>query len=119
MMAIFFLLIIFAIAAIGWLPKSVAVIYFILSIITLTIYGLDKWLAQKEMRRISEKKLHLLSLLGGWPGATIAQQVFRHKIKKMSFRRAYYLTTFINLAVVSIFLIVKYQQGLIVLDLSN
>ncbi len=45
MMAIFFLLIIFAIAAIGWLPKSVAVIYFILSIITLTIYGLDKWLA--------------------------------------------------------------------------
>ena len=119
MTAMFFLLLIFAAAAIGWLPKSVAGLYFILSIITLIIYGLDKWLALKDKRRISEKKLHVLALVGGWPGATIGQQAFRHKISKQSFRRLYYLTIAINLAVISTFLILKYQQGLIAFNFSN
>jgi uncharacterized membrane protein YsdA (DUF1294 family) len=119
MTAIFFLLIVFAAAAIGWLPESVAVLYFILSIITLLIYGLDKWLALKGKRRISENKLHLLSLIGGWPGATIGQQAFQHKISKQSFRRLYYLTVLINLAAISVFLILKYQLGLIELDFTH
>lgn len=32
--------------------------------------------------RTQESTLHGLSLLGGWPGALIAQQVLRHKSKK-------------------------------------
>ena len=116
MAAIFFLLLIFAIAAIGWLPESVAGFYFILSIITLTIYGLDKWLALKDKRRISENKLHLLALLGGWPGAYVGQQTFRHKISKKSFRRIFWLTIFVNTFLIIAYLVVRYQQGLIDLN---
>jgi len=39
------------------------------------LYGIDKSAAKKEKRRVSEAKLHILSLLGGWPGALLAQQM--------------------------------------------
>jgi uncharacterized membrane protein YsdA (DUF1294 family) len=116
MTAIFFLLILFAMAAIGWLPFALTVSYFMLSILTAFVYGLDKLLALKDQRRISEKTLHIFGLTGGWPGAYIGQQVFRHKVSKKSFRRRFFVTVLVNVAVLSAFLLLKYQQGLIILD---
>lgn len=49
-------------------------------------YGLDKRRAQAGDRRISERTLHRLALMGGWPGALAAQRVFRHKTQKVGFR---------------------------------
>ncbi|MCG4455315.1 DUF1294 domain-containing protein [Pseudomonas sp. MMS21-TM103] len=34
--------------------------------------------------RIPENSLHLVELLGGWPGALLAQKIFRHKTRKAS-----------------------------------
>lgn len=115
MIAVFYLLILFAITLLGWLPIALTVSCFIFSGLTFLLYGLDKLFALKDLRRISEKTLHALSLIGGWSGAYVGQLIFRHKISKQSFRRRFYLTVFVNVAAMSYFLIVKYQQGLIVL----
>jgi uncharacterized membrane protein YsdA (DUF1294 family) len=116
MTAIFFLLLLFAMAALSWLPFALSLFYFVLSAITFFTYGLDKFLAVKEKTRISEKTLHLFALIGGWPGAYVGQQVFRHKISKQKFRHIFWLTMIVNVFVLVVFLIVKYQQGIIVLD---
>ena len=41
--------------------------------------------------------LHLLSLCGGWTGAMLAQQGLRHKSQKQPFRLIFWITIFINL----------------------
>jgi uncharacterized membrane protein YsdA (DUF1294 family)/cold shock CspA family protein len=64
----------------------VLVIYALASISSFWFYRADKQNALNERRRIPEKHLHLAELLGGWPGALIAQQVFRHKTRKISFQ---------------------------------
>lgn len=119
MTAILFLLILFAMSTMSWLPFALTLSYFILSTVTFIIYGLDKLLALKEQRRFSEKTLHLFSLIGGWPGAYIGQQIFRHKISKRGFRRNFLLTAFINVFVMGSYLVLRYKQGLIVLDFTH
>ena len=52
---------------------------------TFILYGVDKSAARAGRRRIPENTLHLLALLGGWPGALIAMPIFRHKRRKGSF----------------------------------
>ena len=59
----------------GRLPFIVPIIYGAVSMLTILFYGIDKSAAKKEKRRVSEAKLHILSLLGGWPGALLAQQM--------------------------------------------
>jgi len=38
---------------------------------------MDKSAAQRNAWRTPEGTLHMLSLVGGWPGAMIAQQILR------------------------------------------
>lgn len=71
--------------------------YIGLSIITYFAYALDKSKAKRGTWRIQESTLHLLSLLGGWPGAAFAQQYLRHKSAKKPFRIVYWATVIINL----------------------
>jgi uncharacterized membrane protein YsdA (DUF1294 family) len=78
------------------IPHFVASLYFILSLITFMTYAFDKSAAKKRQWQIPEKHLHLLSLLGGWPGAAIAQQQLRHKSSKRSFQRLFWLTMMVN-----------------------
>ena len=56
--------------------------YLIINISTFIIYGIDKYLAIKNLYRISEKILLLLSILGGSIGALISMYLFHHKTKK-------------------------------------
>jgi hypothetical protein len=40
--------------------------------------------------RTPEKVLHASELLGGWPGALLAQQLFRHKTRKVSYQLVFW-----------------------------
>lgn len=80
------------------LPPFVAVAYAAMSLLALAAYAIDKSAAQSGRRRIPEKTLHLFSLLGGWPGALVAQQWLRHKSVKAGFLGVFWLTVFANLA---------------------
>ena len=73
--------------------------YLLLSLLTFIFYGFDKRAAQKGTWRTSELKLHILALIGGWPGAVFAQQTLRHKSKKLSFRVELWLTILLNVAI--------------------
>lgn len=57
-----------------------------MSVIAFAAFGIDKRRARLDKNRISEKRLHLFALLGGWPGALLGQSWFRHKTVKLSFR---------------------------------
>ncbi len=69
----------------------------ILNLVTFYLYMRDKNAAENGDWRISEKQLHILALLGGWPGAWFAQKTFRHKTSKPSFQWAYWATVALHL----------------------
>ncbi len=79
----------------SWL---VVIWYAVLGIITYGMYAKDKAAAQSGDWRTPESTLHLLSALGGWVGAMVAQTYLRHKSQKPEFRVTYYLTVVINMA---------------------
>ena len=81
----------------GVLPILVAAGYFGLSAVSYLMYRADKSAAQAGRRRTPETSLHLVGLLGGWPGALVAQQQFRHKTAKQPFQTIFWLTVTLNL----------------------
>lgn len=80
-----------------WIPMPLGMAYLALSLLTFVIYAIDKSKAKRGVWRIPEKTLHLLSLVGGWPGALLAQQMLRHKSSKTSFQVMFWLTLGLNL----------------------
>lgn len=93
------LLAIVALAAAGRVPVVVPVVYLVLSALSWLMYWWDKDAAGQGARRTPESTLHFVDLLGGWPGALIAQQQFRHKTVKASFQAVFWLTVVVNFAV--------------------
>lgn len=69
------------------------------NIAAFVVYGLDKWQARRNGRRIAE--VHLLGLVaaGGGPGAFCGQQVFRHKTRKHSFQLVFWGIIFAQTAI--------------------
>lgn len=82
----------------GFTPLAVSLILVIFSLVSYALYAKDKTAAQTNGWRISERTLHTAAILGGWPGALIAQQRLRHKTKKASFRAVFWLTVLVNSA---------------------
>lgn len=78
------------------MPSWILIYYLAISIITFIIYALDKSASRKGRWRTRESTLHLLSLLGGWPGAIIAQKKLRHKTRKQPFQVIFWITLFLN-----------------------
>ena len=91
------LLIAWAIRA-GRLPAEAMFLPMILSAITYVVYALDKHAAQTGRWRTQETTLHLLELLGGWPGAWVAQQTLRHKSRKPGYRVAFWTMVLLHAA---------------------
>ena len=98
MLAVGFYAVLVLIAAMGNLSWSIVGWYALIGVVTYLVYAKDKQAAQKGTWRTPESTLHLLSVLGGWVGAMMAQNYLRHKTKKPEFRLAYYLTVLVNLA---------------------
>lgn len=78
-------------------PAWIAV-YGVASIACYIGYAVDKRAAEQKKWRISETVLLLLGLVGGWPGALIAQEVLRHKTKKVTFRTLFWMSVAVNMA---------------------
>lgn len=74
-----------------------AVFPIVISLITYFVYAKDKAAARADKQRTSENTLHILSLIGGWPGAFIAQTLLRHKLRKNSFMTIFWLTVILNI----------------------
>src|SRR3954454_9085302 len=73
----------------------------VMSLATFLVYGFDKRQAVNGGRRVSERTLHLMAFLGGWPGALIGQQQFRHKTQKVAFRIVFWIVVVVHVAIVS------------------
>jgi uncharacterized membrane protein YsdA (DUF1294 family) len=91
-----FVLIIVAGTLAGRLPPVISGIYGGISVITYLLYWHDKTAAQRGNWRTKESTLLFLGLLGGWPGAVVAQQALRHKTRKQSFQWAFWGTVVLN-----------------------
>ncbi len=72
--------------------------YGVMSLLTVVAYARDKLAAVGGKPRISERTLHLMALLFGWPGALIAQQSLHHKTRKTAFMLTTLLIVLIHVA---------------------
>lgn len=61
-------------------------IVFVYNLVVFSVYGVDKKLAEKHKRRISEKTLLLLAAAFGSMGAMLGMKFFRHKTKHWKFK---------------------------------
>jgi uncharacterized membrane protein YsdA (DUF1294 family) len=97
------LFVLFVIAATlkGVQPRAVIGIYGASSVVTYLVYRSDKSAAREGRWRTKESTLLLLGLLGGWPGAVLAQKVLHHKSRKTSFQVAFWGTVAMNVIALS------------------
>lgn len=85
-----------------------AVVYTLMSLVTIVAYGWDKRAAVRGRWRTREHTLHMLELLGGFPGAFVGQRVFRHKTRKLRFL---VITWLIAIAHVAVWGLMIYRFG--------
>lgn len=90
-------LLVYAVASVLWrVPVWFAALYVVASLVCFCTYAVDKSAAMSGRWRTAESTLLMLGLIGGWPGALVAQQVFRHKSNKGSFQAAFWATVILN-----------------------
>lgn len=76
-----------------------------MSVFTFFSYRIDKRRAESGEWRVEESALHLTELLGGWPGAFLAQRIYRHKTAKRSFQLGFWAIVLIQQLVALDFLL--------------
>src|SRR5690554_48437 len=96
----------------GYLPVSIPAAYGGVSLVLFVMYWIDKKAAQRGDQRTAEKTLHFFELCCGWPGALMAQQVFRHKTRKGSYQFVFWLTVLANLGALGWLLVAPEAMGL-------
>jgi uncharacterized membrane protein YsdA (DUF1294 family)/cold shock CspA family protein len=82
-------------------PALLLAPYALFSLVALAAYRADKRAAQRGTWRTSEATLHVIDLLGGWPGGLVARHAFRHKTRKQPFRTVFWCTVVVNCATVA------------------
>ncbi len=83
----------FALSLEGWLSWLIAV-----NLTTFLTFRYDKRIAGSRRRRVPEKVLLGLAFLGGSPGAALAMRRYRHKTRKKSFKRKFWLVVALQVA---------------------
>jgi len=91
-----FLVLYFFVAIVWRVPNWIAGLYLAASVVCFVVYVVDKSAAVADRWRVSESTLIFLGLVGGWPGAIVAQQVSRHKSNKVAFRSASWGSVVLN-----------------------
>ena len=91
-------LVLAAMDKISWL---VPLAYVSVSLLLFCVYAFDKSAAMNRRYRTPEATLHLLSMLGGWPGALVAQSLFRHKTAKISYRVTFFFIVAIHVVLLA------------------
>ncbi len=81
------------------LPIWAWLLYAGASALCFTLYAIDKGAARAGRERISESMLISIGFVGGWPGAIVAQQLYRHKTAKLAFRVRFWLSVVANMAI--------------------
>ncbi|TCB58788.1 DUF1294 domain-containing protein [Acinetobacter terrae] len=84
----------------GLLSGMVLLFISIINALTYWMYAQDKEAALLGNRRVPEQTLHILSFLGGWPTAWLAQEKMRHKTQKQPFRKIYFCTIALNILLI-------------------
>lgn len=89
----------------GWLQSLAAaaarlplIWYGVLNLLLVGVMGWDKFCAVRDMRRVPEKTLLVLGLLGGGIGGLIGMQAFHHKTRKPIFWAVYIAAFFLHIA---------------------
>lgn len=101
---VLFLAALIAATRIGKLPARLLWLYTVASSVAFIAYWIDKQAARKGRWRTRESTLHLLALIGGWPGALLAQRYLRHKSAKFSFRVTFWAAVTLNCSALGLFL---------------
>lgn len=63
----------------------------LVSLFGYVVYAADKNRARRGEWRVPEQALHLVELLGGWPGAFVGQRQLRHKCSKVSYQFVFWV----------------------------
>ena len=68
-------------------PLTAALLLYLaaVNVVAFAVYGADKRRAKKGKRRVPEKTLFLLAVIGGSVGALAGMRVFRHKTRHWYF----------------------------------
>ena len=77
----------------------VAAVVLLASTVALAAMWRDKRAAERGARRTPEATLHLIELAGGWPGSLLAQRLFRHKTRKLSYQVVFWGCVLVNAGV--------------------
>lgn len=86
---LFFVLLLLSLLA-GSFALTVPLFYLEASLFTYWLYQIDKKLAcSGQSSRLPEESLQMFSLIGGWPGALVAQKRLHHKVHKAPFQREF------------------------------
>lgn len=94
-----YLLLIFAAVGSIFTSHPVAMWFLLANVLTLAIYGIDKTAARKTWRRVPEPTLLVFGVVGGWPGAIVGQQLFRHKTQKQPFKTYFIVSVIVSILV--------------------
>lgn len=70
-----------------WIAPYVVVI----GALTYWSYAHDKRKAKTKEWRVPEFRLHLMEVIGGWPGAYLAQRRLRHKCSKAAYQFVFWI----------------------------
>ena len=95
-----YILLLAGLSVLGWLSGLIVLFISIMNVMSYWFYAQDKEAAQLGNRRVPENTLHILSFLGGWPAAWLAQEKLRHKTQKQPFRQIYFCTIGLNLILI-------------------
>ena len=82
------------------------ILWVLVSVTTYGLYALDKVRARDEELRVPEVMLHFAELIGGWPGAFLAQRRLRHKSRKASYQLVFWL-----IVLAHVYVATDYQFG--------